>query len=484
MSGRIPPRSGNQGKLRTKGTAGFKFKDGSFICINCGKDFNDGNLMVKHQYCKKDSAKIKKNMKKREAALRAAEKKEKKKRGRGRERRSRRSRTRRASDASSIESDSDEIVEASDAGDETASDKEIVVEKEPKEKKKGYWNGYKLWSTRKRKELNRENPEYSFAEVSKLISEGWAEITEDETRQLKEEADDLNANNIRKLPEDKQGTGLSEESENSEEEDPSFDETNLKKVVTKQLPPVRRSGRTRKNPAFFQEVAEKEEKFDELLDYNEEKQIKESLDENGNPRKRPKPIKKEDPDAGPSSSTRRRYRKKIEPKEEKQEVELETTRSGRVRKKARFNDHLAKYSDQDNDKDSDNPEDDDFEVKKEEEEKEGDESSSEEKSDAEEENDSSKEGSDIEDKPLRKLRTPKQKGGKKGRPSKKKKKAPKDEDSYQLPRSAKNARGKRGKYNKKSSKQSVIGLYIGNQMESDEDVNDDQEEDENDDDRR
>merc|ERR1712156_889934 len=287
IPGRIPPRVGG-GKLRTKGTAGFQFRDGVFICVNCGKEFTDGQQMVKHSYCKLDKSKVKKNEKKREAERRRKEKKERKK-----DKKSKRRRSRRGGSVSSLESDSEEeiIAATEDENDTETSDKEIIVaESDKKDKKKGYWTPYLLWSKRKRKEINKEEPDLSFAEVSKAISIGWKEVTAEETRQLKEEADELNANNVKKLPDNKAG---SDESENSEEEDPSFDETKLKKVVTEEIEvkePVRRSRRNMKNPNFAKNIAAKEEKFDELLDYNEEKQIKESIDAEGNPKKK---IKKE-----------------------------------------------------------------------------------------------------------------------------------------------------------------------------------------------
>lgn len=387
-------------QLRTKGSAGFQYRDGAFVCENCKKKFNDGNVMVKHTCSKKDSYKNKHDYKK--------IKKDKTKRNRGKEKEKKRSR--RGGSVSSIESDSDEIIEESNNDDD--SDKEIVIKDEPsislREKRKGHWTAYLLWSTRKRKEINKEYPDYSFADVGKAISDGWKKITPEETTLLKDEADELNRNNVKKLPETKEGSDEDDESENSEEEDPSIDETNLKKAFTKEIAPVRRSGRSRKNPTFFQEVAEKEDKLDEMLDHYEEKQIQESINESNEGKRKTKTTPKADAsEAGPSSSSgpTRKYKKKVpSPLKDKRPVELETSRSGRVRKKARFNDYFTKDSEEE---DSDNPEDDDFDVKGDREEQE--EESSEEKSDSEGDN---KDESDAEAKPLRSLRTPKDKKNK------------------------------------------------------------------------
>merc|ERR1712156_559282 len=137
IPGRIPPRVGG-GKLRTKGTAGFQFRDGVFICVNCGKEFTDGQQMVKHSYCKLDKSKVKKNEKKREAERRRKEKKERKKDKR---------RSRGGGSVSPLESDSEEeiIAATEDENDTETSDKEIIVaESDKKDKKKGYWTPYLL----------------------------------------------------------------------------------------------------------------------------------------------------------------------------------------------------------------------------------------------------------------------------------------------------------------------------------------------------
>ena len=48
--------------------------------------------------------------------------------------------------------------------------------KQRKDKGRPRWTAYLLWSTRRRKEIAQENPEYTFAQVGKAISEGWKEV--------------------------------------------------------------------------------------------------------------------------------------------------------------------------------------------------------------------------------------------------------------------------------------------------------------------
>merc|ERR1712173_427932 len=96
--------------------------------------------------------------------------------------------------------------------------------KQRKDKGKPRWTAYLLWSTRRRKEIAQENPEYSFAQVGKSISEGWKEVEKEKIDGLKEEAEHLNSKNIKKLPKVRDGSGDEEMTDYSEEEDPSFDE--------------------------------------------------------------------------------------------------------------------------------------------------------------------------------------------------------------------------------------------------------------------
>ena len=68
---------------------------------------------------------------------------------------------------------------------------------------------------------------FTFAQVGKQISEEWKEIDTDAVDKLKEEAEELNATNTKKLP---KFTDSGEEIW-SEEDDPSFDETAVKKPI-------------------------------------------------------------------------------------------------------------------------------------------------------------------------------------------------------------------------------------------------------------
>merc|ERR1719510_2663511 len=121
----------------------------------------------------------------------------------------------------------------------------------------------------------------------------------------------------------------------SEEEDPSFDETNLKKPITERVArqmPERKSGRKQKRPSFFQEFEEEEDNLDKILDDFELEQIEEAKNPDAKPKPKPKnpgsrPRKRKEPSPGP---------------DEDMEVELETSRSGRVRKKTKFYDYFNK----------------------------------------------------------------------------------------------------------------------------------------------
>merc|ERR1711997_1360365 len=88
--------------------------------------------------------------------------------------------------------------------------------KQRKDKGKPRWTAYLLWSTRRRKEIAQENPEYTFAQVGKAISEGWKEVPAEKIDGLKEEAEHLNSKNIKKLPKVRDGSGDEEMTDYSE----------------------------------------------------------------------------------------------------------------------------------------------------------------------------------------------------------------------------------------------------------------------------
>merc|ERR1711981_1388422 len=227
--------------------------------------------------------------------------------------------------------------------------------KQRKDKGRPRWTAYLLWSTRRRKEIAQENPEYTFAQVGKAISEGWKEVEKEKIEQLKEEAEHLNSKNIKKLPKVKDGSGTDEMTDYSEEEDPSFDETNLKKPITEKVArqmPERKSGRKQKRPSFFQEFEEEEDNLDKILDDFELEQIEEARNPDAKPKPKPKPK---------NPGSRPRKRKEQSPGlEDDAEVELETSRSGRVRKKTKFYDYFNKEGGEEEVSGSEESEDDDF----------------------------------------------------------------------------------------------------------------------------
>merc|ERR1719189_3438679 len=318
----------------------FQYRDGAFICDLCKKSFSDGNDMVAHWKSHvKQQAKTMRGNAAAAAAAAAREKKlmdkEMKRRGKGKHKTHLSSRGRPISKKS--------------AGRKGR-------KKQRKDKGKPRWTAYLLWSTRRRKEIAQENPEYSFAQVGKSISEGWKEVAADKIEQLKEEAEHLNSKNVKKLPKVKDGSGSDDMTDYSEEEDPSFDETNLKKPITERVErsmPERKSGRKQKRPSFFQEFEEEEDNLDKILDDFELEQIEEAKNPDAKPKPKPKP-------KNPGSRPRKRREPSPGHEEEDEEVELETSRSGRVRKKTKFYDYFNKEGGEEEVSGSDESEDDDF----------------------------------------------------------------------------------------------------------------------------
>ena len=140
------------------------------------------------------------------------------------------------------------------------------------------------------------------------------------------EADRLNVEGIKKLPKEGIASGSSDSDSWSEDEDPSFDETNVKKPIMLRIKreAADRSSRQRKRPSFFQDYENEENNLDKILDDFEQEQIEEL--------KKPREPK---PKRDPTKASKPRKRKAPDPtllEEEEKEVELETSRSGRVRK--------------------------------------------------------------------------------------------------------------------------------------------------------
>ena len=70
------------------------------------------------------------------------------------------------------------------------------------DKGKPRWTAYLLWSTRKRRDVVVDHPDWSFAQIAKWISEEWKKIDADEKDELQKEAEEMNELGIRKLPRD------------------------------------------------------------------------------------------------------------------------------------------------------------------------------------------------------------------------------------------------------------------------------------------
>merc|ERR1719225_2138697 len=326
--------------MPTRPRPSFQYRDGAFICDLCKKSFSDGNDMVAHwkSHVKQQA----KTMKGNAAAAAAASAKEqrlrekelkKKMKGKHKTHLSQRGRP----------------ISKKSAG-------RKGKKKQRKDKGRPRWTAYLLWSTRRRKEIAQENPEYTFAQVGKAISEGWKEVEKEKIEQLKEEAEHLNSKNVKKLPKVKEGSGSEDMTDYSEEEDPTFDETNLKKPITEKVErqlPERKSGRKQKRPSFFQEFEEEEDNLDKILDDFELEQIEEAKNPDARPKQKPKP-------KNPGSKPRKRREPSPGHEEEDEEVELETSRSGRVRKKTKFYDYFNKEGGEEEVSGSEESEDDDF----------------------------------------------------------------------------------------------------------------------------
>lgn len=343
----------------------FQYRDGAFICDLCKESFSDGNDMVTHW---------KSHVKKQQAE---AGKGGKKGPGRGSGVRGRPPKGGRASRRDDSDSDGSprkarRLARGGDSS-TTASGKKGKGKRGDKGKPR--WTAYLLWSTRKRRDVVVDHPDWTFAEIAKWISEEWKKVESDDKDELQKEAEEMNELGIRKLPRDDDGPDLEKE---TTDEDSDFEEGYRKKQkkpimlkIKKDAeadgdgkskkragrrtrkkdsddsdngsrsggsdwepeaevqPPARsetRSGRQRKRPSFFQEFESQENNLDNILEEFEKQQKAESL----KPRL-PKPEPKEKKPRKP-----REKKPKIEPAVlEPQEEEVEVLRSGRTRKKAR-----------------------------------------------------------------------------------------------------------------------------------------------------
>ena len=62
-----------------------------------------------------------------------------------------------------------------------------------------------LWSTRKRRDVVVDHPDWTFAQIAKWISDEWKKIEPEEKDELQKEAEEMNELGIRKLPRDDDG---------------------------------------------------------------------------------------------------------------------------------------------------------------------------------------------------------------------------------------------------------------------------------------
>lgn len=303
-------RGGIKRPLHTGPRPSFQYRDGSFICDLCKKSFSDGNDMVTHW---------KSHVKQQRANMAAHGGSGGLSRGRGRPPSGAppgRGRGRGAGRPPGRP--------GRGAGRPAGGGSKREKKQERKDKGKPRWTAYLLWSTRRRKELTAENESYTFAQIGRIISDEWKKVEGDDLDKLKEEAEKLNFEGVKKLPKAAQ-SGSSDSEEWSEDEDPSFDETHVKKPIMLKIKREKeeRNTRQRKRPSFFQDYENEENNLDKILDEFEQEQILEARA----PRE-PKPKRE------PKASSRPRKRRAPSPTmmDDEKEIELETSRSGRVRK--------------------------------------------------------------------------------------------------------------------------------------------------------
>jgi len=310
----------------------FQYRDGAFICDLCKESFSDGNDMVTHW---------KSHVKKQQADMMRS--------GRGRGRGRPPMGYGRGRGRPSLEDRDD-----SDSSDSSDDDDDGLKRK----KKKGMprWTAYLLWSTRKRRDVVVDHPEWGFAQIAKWISDEWKKVDADEKDELQKEAEEMNELGIRKLPRDDDDDDEPDFEKDTTDEDSDFEEGYRRKQKPIMLkikkekgqgdddedsdesdwepeaeikPPTReptRSGRQRKRPSFFQEFESQENNLDSILEQFEKQQAEEfgkpklpKVEKPESEKKPRKPRKRKEPDAAAEAQ------KMIE-------QEVEVLRSGRKRK--------------------------------------------------------------------------------------------------------------------------------------------------------
>ena len=85
---------------------------------------------------------------------------------------------------------------------------------------------YLLWSTRKRRDVVVDHPDWTFAQIAKWISAEWKKIDADEKDELQKEAEEMNELEIRKLPRDDDGV---DPERDTTDDDSDFEEGYRKK---------------------------------------------------------------------------------------------------------------------------------------------------------------------------------------------------------------------------------------------------------------
>ena len=74
------------------------------------------------------------------------------------------------------------------------------------DKGKPRWTAYLLWSTRKRRDVVVDHPDWTLAQIDKWISDEWKKIDDDEKDELQKEAEEKNELGTRKLTRDYDGS--------------------------------------------------------------------------------------------------------------------------------------------------------------------------------------------------------------------------------------------------------------------------------------
>jgi len=275
-------RGGIRRPMTTGPRPSFQYRDGSFICDLCKKSFSDGNDMVTHwkSHVKQQRANMGPGGPSRGGSMI---------RGRGRPSGGGRlpppSKGPRGRPGRS-KGRPGPPPKKGKAAKKGSGKKSKTGKAERSDKGRPRWTAYLLWSTRRRKEITGENESFTFAQIGRMISDEWKKVEGEALDKLKEEAEKLNFDGVRKPPgfegktrsrRDKSSGSDASESW-SEDDDPTFDETNVKKPVMLKIKREQeeRNTRQRKRPSFFQDYENEENNLDKMLDEFEQEQILEA----------------------------------------------------------------------------------------------------------------------------------------------------------------------------------------------------------------